>query len=317
MGAQRNGDKGQVDYINGYIDHIYDERLKSGLISQAEADKEKNAIQIQFREQLNDAAISSFDPKERQAAIAQLEDPTKQGPLNLAGLGPGDIAALRTHAESTDRTLTNLYEARTLNGALNTWNAAKQAPELKGNLEAQERVLNDPEWLMKHGIVGADGKADLVMAQKLSEDAVREEAVRKKIQNDRDEELGAPYAERVALGTISRAEIAQIPDEAHGGISVAMKARLESQWRANTNENIRLRNESYTIQREAREDKSRRKCRRIGLCVSLAARYRTTPPSAPRRYQQGGRSLHRGREEQGKGRQALPVWADRASCRVA
>jgi len=252
--ATRNGDKAQANYINGYIDHIQDGRLSAGLITQAQADIEKNAIQIQLRKQLNDAAISSADPKERQAAIAQLKS-GGSGPLNLEGLAAGDIAALRTQAESTNERLNNLNEAQNLNRDLNKVQNAFAAPEYKENYEARVNSLQDGDWLQQHGIVSEDGSADRVMAEKLIAETNRQRAEWEKERSDRDDKAAEKISPLIDENKISLGELNTVLDQQEG-ISPKVRAQLVRQWRENTNENIRLGNESYEVKQRAKAQRS-------------------------------------------------------------
>jgi hypothetical protein len=185
VNATRNGDKATVDFINAAMDNEYAKREAAGLISHADVELEKNADQIQFRQQLNQSYISSADPKERLAAIAQLKT-GGSGPLNLEGLAAGDVAALRYQAESKNRELNNLAEAGNLNNALNVTDNAFAAPEYKNNYEARINSLQDGDWLIKHGIVSEDGQPDRVMAEKLIAETTRQRAEAEKIQTDKD-----------------------------------------------------------------------------------------------------------------------------------
>jgi hypothetical protein len=228
--AQRNGDKGQVDYINGYIDHLYDDGKQKGLISDADKDLAINKMQIQVRQQLNDAVISSADPKERLAAIQQLKS-GGSGPLNLAGLAAGDVAALRTQAESMNERLDNLAEAQNLNRDLNIVQNAFAAPEYKNNYEARVNSLQDGDWLVQHGIVSEDGSPNREMAQKLIQETNAQRAEWEKQQTDRDQKALDQYGPNVSKMT--RAQIEQLPGESEGGISPRARATLLSRWDEN------------------------------------------------------------------------------------
>jgi hypothetical protein len=237
--AIRNGDTAQADYIRGYISHQYDEAEKNGLISSEDRKLDMDAQQIIIRKQLNEAAIMSANPSERMSAISQLKN-GGSGPLDLNGLAPGDISALREHAMEANNTLTRLSEAQGLNAKLNITHNAFQAPEFKDNFEAQIKALNDPEWLTKHGIVDENGQPDFVMAEKLSAESVREEGFRKKEQADRDEKAIETYSAAIDENHMSRAAIDALPGEDQGGISNKARAMMIRQWTQNNTLNRQM-----------------------------------------------------------------------------
>jgi hypothetical protein len=126
-----------------------------------------------------------------------------------------------------------LSEARNLNGALDIWHNSTQTPELKGNFEAQTKVLEDGDWLVKHNIVNDDGKPDWVMAEKLSSQAVKDEEVRQKVQKDRDEKFLEANISKVDgpdVKQMTLADIDSLPDEAHGGVSNHARSVMKSAW---------------------------------------------------------------------------------------
>ena len=256
-GAIRNGDTEQATYIQSYINHQYDEAQKNGLISDADRRVDMAAQQIVVRKQLNEAAITSANPGERKQAIAQLKN-GGSGPLDLNGLAPGDIGALREHAIETDQTLNRLAEAGNLNAKLNIVHNAFQAPEFKNNFEAQEKALDDPQWLEQNGIVDESGKPDLVMAEKISAEAVRQEEYRKKEQVDKDEKVVEKFSPAIDENKMSRADIDALPNESQGGISNRARAQLVRQWTQNNTINRQMatmdRQEAARYQQETSDE---------------------------------------------------------------
>lgn len=253
--AQRNGDKAQTDYIHGYIDNIFENGKKSGLITEADKELALNKTQIQFRKQLNESYISSADAKERLGAIQQLKS-GGSGPLDLSGLAPGDVAALRVHAEETNRTINNLTEAQDLNKNLNVVQNAFQAPEFKNNYEARINALQDGDWLTKHGVVAQDGSPDRVMAEKLIAETNRQRGEWEKERSDRDDKVAEKLAPLIDENKLSLPQLNKELDSMGQTISPRVRAQLVGKWRANLNENIRIRNESYQVQREMKADRS-------------------------------------------------------------
>lgn len=251
--AQRNGDKGLVDFINTRIDSMYGGLVDSGLMSSANKEIAMNAVQIQFRQQINEAAMQSANPKERLQAIKQLNE-GGDGPLNLAGLAPGDIAALRTKAESENQRLDNLAEAGQINGALNITHAAFQAPEYQHNYDAQVNSLEDGEWLTKHGIVSADGSPDRIMADKLIGEANRQRAEFQRVEHDNDNKALDKIGPMIDDNHLNQGQLHQMLD--HENVSPAVRSKMVAKWRANANEDFRLQHESYQIQREMKTDRN-------------------------------------------------------------
>lgn len=251
--AQRNGDKGQVDYINGYITHMYDDLTKRGLMSDADKDIALNKVQIQYRQQLNESYISSADPKERLASIQQLKT-GGNGPLNLAGLAPGDIAALRTQAEATNEHLNNLAEAGNLNRALNVTQNAFQAPEYKNNYEARINSLQDGDWLTKMGIVNEDGSPDRVMAEKLIAETNRERAEWEKEKDDHDASV-MPKIEDLIIGNrVSRAQLTQIAQQE--GLSPRGESSMIAKWDENQRYNHQMSIQERELANQEKAQKS-------------------------------------------------------------
>ena len=241
--AKRNGDTGQEQYINGYVNHLYDDALDKGLISDADKQKAIAAFQEGTRKQVNQSYINSADPKDRKAAIAQLKS-GGSGPLDLTNLAAGDVDALRIQAQEDDRRITELAEAGNLNTALNTMHSAFQAPEYKYNYEARINSLQDGDWLIQHRIVSEDGQPDRVMAEKLITETNNERAEWEKQQVDRDNKALDEYGPKV--GKMTRAQIEQLPGESQGGISPRARATLLSRW----DENYHLNQSERTTARQ-------------------------------------------------------------------
>lgn len=251
--AQRNGDKGQVDYINGYITHMYDDLTKRGLMSDADKDIALNKVQIQYRAQLNESYISSADPKERQASISQLKT-GGSGPLNLAGLAPGDVAALRTQAEATNEHLNNLAEAGNLNRDLNVVKNAFSAPEYKNNYEARVNSLQDGEWLQKHGIVSEDGSPNRVMAEKLIAETNRERAEWEKEKDDHDASVLPKIEDAILANKVSRGQLVQIGQQE--GLSPRGQSAMLREWDENQRYNHQISIQERELANQERAQKS-------------------------------------------------------------
>ncbi len=190
--AIRNGDTAGAKAIQNHVSSLWD----SPLVSDAEKQTQMEAFREATQKQLNEAAITSADPAEREQAISQLTKGGK-GPLDLTNLPAGDLSALRAHAEETDQRLNNLAEARSMNGAMNVMDAAFQAPEYKDNFEAQQKALQDPEWLKQHGIVAPDGSPDRIKAEKLSAEVERQRTLRNQEQGDKDQGIISKYVPNV------------------------------------------------------------------------------------------------------------------------
>lgn len=170
--AYRQGDTAQTQAINDHILGMFDEATRNGLMSVADRDTAVNKVQLEFRQGVNEAAITSLNPAERKEAIAQLKNGGK-GPLDLTNLAPGDINALREHAIDTDKHLTEQAESQNLNGALNIAANAFSAKEFKNadgtpNFDSIETALHDGEWIKSHGMVDENGNPDRVMADKVA-----------------------------------------------------------------------------------------------------------------------------------------------------
>jgi hypothetical protein len=221
--AIRNGDTAGAKAIQDHVSSLWD----SPLVSDAEKQTQMEAFREATQKQLNEAAITSADPAEREQAISQLTKGGK-GPLDLTNLPAGDLNALRVHAEETNQRLNNLAEARSMNGALNVMDAAFQAPEYKDNFEAQQKALQDPEWLKQHGIVAPDGSPDRIKAEKLSAEVERKRTFRNQEQADHDEKTVEKISPLIDENKMSRAQIDQIP-----GLSARAHSALIRQWTEN------------------------------------------------------------------------------------
>ena len=366
--ATRNNDKAQADYINGYINHMYDDLNKKGLMSDADKEIALNKVQIQYRQQLNQSYISSADPKERTAAIAQLngtdstkypsgagypepdvpgniqwygrpnvdtnaikkgttgtvlstsreeddmevlvpriydgavhsedeawqhykdtgqhmgkfggdentridnanayaqkyhEDaqagkfntpPSQSGPLNLAGLAPGDVAALREDAISTNEKLNNQQEAQNLNRNLNVVQNAFQAPAYKNNYEARVNSLTDGEWLQKNGIVTPDGQPDRVMAEKLIAETNRQRAEWEKERDDHDADVLPKIEDAIIGNSISRGQLVQLSQQE--GLSPRGYSAALAKWDENNRYNHQVAVEGRELANQERTQKS-------------------------------------------------------------
>ena len=239
VSAQRNGDRELSGQILSHVGSLYDEAVRKGLISKDDKDLALSAFRIGVQKQLNEASINSANPAERLQAIAQLKS-GGSGPLDLTNLAPGDVSAMRVHAEETNQRLDNLAESQNLNAKLNIMNNAFQAPEFKHNFEAQQNALEDPKWLQRNGIVDANGTPDLVTAKKLSAEVERERTFRNQEQLDRDEKVIEKYSPSIDENKMSRADIDALPDEAHGGISNRARAQMIRQWTQNNTLNRQM-----------------------------------------------------------------------------
>ncbi len=239
VSAQRNGDRELSGQILSHVGGLYDEAVRKGLISKDDKDLALSAFRIGVQKQLNEASINSANPAERLQAIAQLKS-EGSGPLDLTNLAPGDVSAMRVHAEETNQRLDNLAESQNLNAKLNIMNNAFQAPEFKHNFEAQQNALEDPKWLQRNGIVDANGTPDMVTAKKLSAEVERERTFRNQEQQDRDEKVIEKYSPSIDENKMSRADIDALPDEAHGGISNRARAQMIRQWTQNNTLNRQM-----------------------------------------------------------------------------
>lgn len=252
--AKRNGDEAQMQYITGYMDHIFEDGKSKGLITEADKELATNKIQIQYRQQLNESYISSADPKERQAAISQLKT-GGDGPLNLSGLAAGDVAALRTQAESKNEQLDNLAESANLNRDLNIVQNAFSAPQYQNNYEARINSLQDGEWLQQNGILSDDGSPNRVMAEKLIAETNRQRAEHEKVVADNDDKVANQLAPLIDENKLSIGQLNTALDQTPN-ISPKVRASLVAKWRANENENFHIRNESYEITQQMKRQKS-------------------------------------------------------------
>lgn len=220
VNAYRRGDRQREQAILNNVNGLY----TSDLIGDEEKKVLVNGFQLAAQKEVNQAAVMSPNPQEREAAIAQLEKGSS-GPLDLTNLSDGDKNALLLHAKSADRELRNLHESQQLNGALNTIAGAFEAPEFKGNFDAQLKALQDGGWLTQHGIVDSTGKPDRVMAEKLSAEVERTRGYAKQQQDDNDNKALDQYEPQIYENKLSRSAIDQIP-----GISPRARRTLHNIW---------------------------------------------------------------------------------------
>ena len=236
--AHRSGDVTQEQQIRSHIDGLYDDAVSKGLMTTAEKELNIDALREAIQKQINEASIMSPNAAERKQAIEQL---TKggSGPLDLTNLAPGDINALREHAQEADKTLTGLSEAQSLNGALNIMNSAFAAPEFKDNFDAQQHALQDPQWLKDHGIVAEDGKPDYIMADKLQQQVSVQRAYREKEQQDHAEDFVNKLSPLIDENKVSLAQVNRAVDESglSGKALATTRAALVRQWTTNARTN--------------------------------------------------------------------------------
>ena len=281
VSARRSGDAAQEKYITDYINHIYDDAVQKGLKSTADKQLAITKIQEGVKKELNEAAILSSDPKERKRAIEQLKN-GGSGPLDLSGKSAGDISAMRVHAQEVDHRLTNLSEAQNLNGALNTIANVFQAPEYKDNFEAQEKALQDGEFLKKNGIVSEDGSPNRVLAGKLSAEVQRERAIRHQEQVDQDEKIVEKYSPLIDENKLSRAQIDQIP-----GLSNRARSALHRQWNENNRFNRQMALQGRQVATREKAEKSEQTTAQVMLEIAGGKEYspmdiRTMPNVSPK-----------------------------------
>jgi soluble cytochrome b562 len=373
VAAHRSGDVSQENQIRSHVESLYDDAVKNGLMTTADKQLNMDAFQEATQKQINEAAITSANPTERQQAIAQLgggtqgappstsgystlvelgknfqwynrpevdtgsikkgttgtvysasrdedgvevlfptiydgklhsEDEAWQhykdtgqfmakfagdekqriadadafgqkyhedaeagkygrfgqhsatGPLDLTNLAAGDVSALNMHAQEVNERMNNLAESQNLNAKLNTVDSAFQAPEFKGNFEAQQNALQDGDWLKQHGIVTPDGTPDRVMAEKISSEVERERTFRNQEQSDNDEKIVEKYSPLIDENKMSRPQIDALPDEAHGGISNRARSLMIRQWTENARINRQMALQDRQEARQEQEDRS-------------------------------------------------------------
>ena len=226
VAAERNGDRDGAAAIQQHLSDNYDEAIRNGLKTPADKALNMDAFRKATQKDLIEASITSANAGERTAAIAQL---TKggSGPLDLTGLSPGAISALRVHAESANRELNNLAEAQNLNQHLNTVDAAFHSPEYQGEegFENRIRSLDDGDWLKQHNITAPDGSPDRVMAEKLIADTERQRAQFKQVQEDHDNKGLEQYSPLIYENKLSLPQIEHL----QGQLSPRAVANLKTQ----------------------------------------------------------------------------------------
>ena len=231
VAAHRSGDVAQEQQIHSHVEGLYDDAVKNGLMTAADKQLNMDAFREATQKQINEATIMSPNPAERKQAIAQL---TKggSGPLDLTNLAPGDINALREHAQEADKTLTGLSESQNLNGALNIMNSAFQAPEYKDNFDAQQHALEDGKWLTDHGIVDENGKPDFVMSDKLQQQVSVQRSYREKEEADKAADFASKLSPLIDNHKISLPQLEQAVQESGltGKAFNSARAQLVRQW---------------------------------------------------------------------------------------
>lgn len=106
-----------------------------------------------------DANINSPNPLVRRKAIDQLK--TGKGPLDLSTLDQSQRNQYLSHAEETDKRLTQLAEVQNHNADLNNAHKAFQAapfvgPDGQQNYPAMRAAVQDGKWLTEHGMYTTD-----------------------------------------------------------------------------------------------------------------------------------------------------------------
>lgn len=251
--ARRNGDKGTEDYINGYVNSIFDKGIKSGIVTDAQKQFGIAAFQEGMRKQLNESYITSADPKERQQAIAQLKS-GGNGPLDLTGLAAGDVRAMSDHAEQVNEELNRRAESQSLNGDLGKMSALFSAPEYKDNYEAQIKSLQDGDWLKENGFVSEDGKPNFVRSEQLQQEVNRMRAERQKEQEDNDTK-GLEKIEPLIIGNqMSRAKLVQVSQQI--GLSPRAYNAALAKWDENNRYNHQVAVEGRQLADQERKEKS-------------------------------------------------------------
>lgn len=85
VAAHRSGAVAQEQQIHSHVEGLYDDAVKNGLMTTAEKQLNMDAFQEATQKQINEAAITSANPMERQQAIAQLGGGTQGAPPSTSG----------------------------------------------------------------------------------------------------------------------------------------------------------------------------------------------------------------------------------------
>jgi hypothetical protein len=158
------------------------------------------------------AKSNSPDPKVREQLINQL-----RAGEGFPNLDDADINAALSAAEKRDRELTNLRTSEDYNGAVNHYDELTQGWTYEGKVQA----LNSSKWLKDNGFVDEHGQPDRKTADKLLEEADRQETRQRKIQSDKDNEIISKHSDAADTGKLSVPQIDKIVRDEGGSPKAA------------------------------------------------------------------------------------------------
>ena len=199
-----------------------------------------------------EASINNPNPVVRRQTIDQLK--TGKGSLDLSTLDAGEINKYLTHAEETDKRITQLQEVQNENGDINNvLQTAKQPPftDAQGitNYDTLRASLNDPKFVEAQGMVTTDpatGKVipDMIRAEKVRSylGAAEQDNLaqaKKKADQDRDEIYdmfakgnisGGLNLARQKLPDFQKAKVDYFPQIVSGAKSWQAEQRAEARF---------------------------------------------------------------------------------------
>ena len=173
------------------------------IMQQAHKDVDKGIIK---------AKSNSPDPAVRKQLIDQLRAGT-----GYPNLDDADINAALSAAEKRDRELTNLRTSEDYNTAVNHFDELTAGWTYDGKVQA----LSNGKWLKDNGFVDENGQPDRKTADKLLEEADRQETRARKIQSDKDNEIISKHSYAADTGKLSAPQIDRIVREEGGSPKAA------------------------------------------------------------------------------------------------